>query len=126
MYRILLLNDEPNMLDALSAVLQMAGHESVTAQTNEKAITILRTQRIDLLVQDIGRPGMDGWEFAKLMKADPRTRDIPILITSGYSYVLHPENHALVDGYLSLPFNIEEFLATVDQILSKKSQAVAK
>jgi DNA-binding response OmpR family regulator len=121
MARVLLLNDHSTMLNALAAILEVGGHESLTARTNDEAISLLCAQPIDLLIQDIGRPGMNGWQFCQLMKADSRMRNVPILITSGYPSPTDPEKLALISGYITLPFDMEEFLATVERVLSKKS-----
>jgi len=107
---VLLVDDKVENLNALAAMLEPSGATLVCAQSAEEALLALVQHDFAAIVSDIRMPGMDGLEFAKLVKTRKRTRHIPILFLTAH---LHEEQDALrgydvgaVD-YLSKPINPE-------------------
>src|SRR6266478_4799976 len=90
--RILSLNDDPGIVECHKAILENAGYECLTATNDQWALAILRKMPIDLLIQDIKRPGRDGWSFLQLLKGDPALKDIPMLIVSAAPKDSHEYN----------------------------------
>jgi CheY-like chemotaxis protein len=132
MARILSLDDEPGFLKLLQMILERAGHESLTTTDAEEALSILRSQSIDLLTQDFMRPHMDGFELLHLMKSDENLRTIPILaVTAGAKdfRAAQLEETGLdldldrdLDGFLSKPFLPQDLLTMVEAILERHSK----
>lgn len=114
---ILILNDNRMVLEALGGILEQTGHEVLVVDSNESALSILHSQPIDLLVQDIQRPGMNGWQFARLMKSDNTLCRIPILIVSGDRSLPPPDLLPYIDDYLPMPFDPETLLDVIERIL---------
>lgn len=82
--RILCLDDEPAPLHCYKLILKNCGYEVLTTQSSREALDIMSKERIDLLIQDIARPDINGIELYGVMKSDERLRHIPVVICSGY------------------------------------------
>ena len=79
MPKILLVEDNEMNRDMLSRRLQRRGFHIVTAENGEQGLSLARVEAPDLILMDITLPEMDGWEVARLLKADEGTRHIPII-----------------------------------------------
>jgi signal transduction histidine kinase len=82
--RILVVDDNADAADMLAMLLQQAGHEVRTAADGESAIARARTWAPDLAVLDIGLPGMDGYELARRLRADPALSGLKLVALTGY------------------------------------------
>jgi two-component system cell cycle response regulator DivK len=76
---ILLVEDNEMNRDMLSRRLQRRGFHIVTAENGEQGLSLARLEAPDLILMDITLPEMDGWEVARLLKEDDKTRHIPII-----------------------------------------------
>src|SRR5438093_2218590 len=83
-HTILILNDEPAILEMVHVLLEEAGHQVVSTTDSHQALALLRQGPIDLFIQDIERPDMDGLELYKRMKSEEQLRDIPILLFTAH------------------------------------------
>jgi len=105
---ILLVDDRPENLLALEAVLEPLGQHLVRATSGEEALRALLTRDFALILLDVQMPGMNGFETAQLIKARERSRAIPIIfltaINKEEAYVVRGYEAGAVD-YLSKPFN---------------------
>jgi two-component system cell cycle response regulator DivK len=79
MPKILLVEDNEMNRDMLSRRLQRRGYHIVTAENGEQGLSLARVEAPDLILMDITLPEMDGWELARLLKAEEATRHIPII-----------------------------------------------
>jgi CheY-like chemotaxis protein len=130
MARILCLDDELEILKLYRLILERAGHECLAANSDERALSIMRTQSIDLLTQDWHRPGTNGLEFLRVMKSDEALRNIPVLfITAGQKEKRAEQLKQVgldmdrdVAGYITKPITPTELLNTVEAILEKHSK----
>ncbi len=77
--------DNEDLAENLRLLLEHSGYESFAAADTESSLEIVRAQKVDLIIQDIKRPGQDGWTCHRLLKSDPSLRRIPIVILSGAS-----------------------------------------
>jgi len=82
--RILSLNDEMGLLAIIDLFLNKTGYQHLFTTDSRHALSILRQQRIDLFIQDMLRPNINGFMLYWLMKSKETLRDIPILIYSGW------------------------------------------
>jgi len=119
--RLLVVDDEPNLLRAVAACLKSEGYEVNTARSGREALMQLAGAVPDLLVSDIRMPGMDGYQLARQLRGSPRTALVPIVfLTAKDETVDRIEGfRAGVDAYLTKPFEPEELIAVVDGILSR-------
>jgi two-component system cell cycle sensor histidine kinase/response regulator CckA len=118
--RILVIDDEKNILELISDVLESAGYEVYVAENGRKGIEVFKqfSNDIDLVVLDIVMPEVGGVECFHEIRSI--RADIKILLTSGYNK--SEINEELIrDGiqaYLPKPFNLTDFLNTVEAVLS--------
>jgi len=80
--QVLLIDDDPHLLDALSRILARDGFGVATAQDGLEGLRLARTDPPDLVVLDVMMPRMDGWEVLKAFKADPALSGIPVVMLS--------------------------------------------
>ena len=123
MARILIVDDEPAITELLSLILRHDGHQTKVAADAAEATERVRAELPDLVVLDWMLPGESGTALARRWRADPRTRDLPIVMLTARS-----EETDLVQGldsgaddYLSKPFSNAELLARIRAVLRRKS-----
>jgi len=80
MKRIVVCDDEPHIVEGLRYLLRSAEREIVVTYSGEEGLRAISAQRPDLLIVDIMMPGMSGLEVVSTLRADPTTRDLPIII----------------------------------------------
>lgn len=108
MAKILLVDDRPENLRALEAVLEPLGHDLLPARSGEEALGRLLREEVALILLDIMMPGLDGFETVELIKQRERTREIPIIFLTAINQAIehHLRGYALgaVD-YITKPFD---------------------
>ncbi|MBD8148134.1 EAL domain-containing response regulator [Pseudomonas fluorescens] len=100
---LLIVDDEPQVRKLLETLLQHEGYQTLSASNGEEALQLVAQQPPDLILLDIMMPGMDGYEVATRLKANPVTANIPIIMLSALS-----ESSARVSG---LETGAEEFIS---------------
>ncbi len=106
--KLLLVDDRPENLLALEAILQGLGHELLKANSGEEALKKLLSEDVAVLLLDVQMPGMDGFETAQHIKQREKTRDIPILFLTAGDSNAHSAFRGYAAGavdYLSKPFD---------------------
>ncbi|HBY76712.1 MAG TPA: hybrid sensor histidine kinase/response regulator, partial [Cyanobacteria bacterium UBA11148] len=126
---ILIVDDTPQNLQVLSATLSEQGYKIRGVVKGQMAIRAARSSPPDLILLDIRMPEMDGYQVCEHLKADPQTRDIPVIFISALDDVFDKVKAFTVGGvdYITKPFQVEEVLARVEnqltiQRLSKQLQ----
>ena len=118
--RILVVDDEQDLLEILKFNLETEGYEVSTACSAEEALT-LNVGEFDLLLLDVMMGGMSGFAMAKKLKSDPATEHIPIVFLTARD----TENDTVTgfnlgaDDYISKPFSIREVLVRVRAVLRR-------
>jgi two-component system phosphate regulon response regulator PhoB len=125
---ILVVEDEPAILELLKVNLVDAGYEVLTAADAETAQGVLRDTLPNLLLLDWMLPGMSGLAFAKQLRADARTRDLPIIMVTARTdegdKVAGLE--AWVDDYVTKPFSPRELKARINAVLRRRAPEAAQ
>jgi CheY-like chemotaxis protein len=106
--RILMVDDRPENLLALEAILSGLGHELIRANSGKEALKVLLTKDIALILLDVQMPGMDGFETAAQIKARERTQHIPIVFLTAIDGEAHQAFRGYAAGavdYLAKPFD---------------------
>lgn len=120
-YSLLLVDDDPEILTLLQAKFKDEPFKVFTAAEGTTALSIVRTEKPDLIVLDVRLPGLSGLEICRFLKADKKTRDIPIIMLSARSdeidRVLGLEFGA--DDYVTKPFNAKELILRIHNVLKR-------
>ena len=117
--RILVIDDNPTNLKLICATLKFAGLEVSSAVDAEMAQELINAGSFDLILMDIALPGMDGLTLTRKLKADARTRHIPVVALTA-SAMLGDEGKALAAGcdcYITKPIDTREFARRVASFL---------
>jgi DNA-binding response OmpR family regulator len=115
---ILIVDDDPEIVEMTAMLLAGAGYEIRRASGGDAALDEVRQGRPDLVLLDINMPGMNGWEVLRLLKEDEDTRDVPVIMFS-VNYEIREKLHALQQGavdYITKPFDTEGLLRRVGGI----------
>jgi two-component system, OmpR family, alkaline phosphatase synthesis response regulator PhoP len=119
--KILVVEDEKDILNLIGYHLEREGYEAVRVESGEAALSALRSDRPDLIVLDLMLPGMDGLDVCRAVRADQSLRDVPILILTAKS-----EDSDIVagleigaDDYLTKPFSPKVMVARIRAILRR-------
>jgi CheY-like chemotaxis protein len=123
MPKLLLVEDNPENRDMLSRRLVRRGFELCFAVDGAEAVSSTREQKPDLVLMDLSLPVMDGWEATRQIKADPATRDIPVIALTAHAMSGDREK-ALAAGcndYDTKPVDLPRLLAKIDALIKTTS-----
>jgi CheY-like chemotaxis protein len=109
MARVLVVDDEVDIRQAVSEVLADEGHQVTAAGDGAEALVMVRDFQPQLILLDLMMPGMSGWEFRRLQKDDPDLSTIPVVVLSA----LGKDGALDAADYLQKPFDLEELLTAV-------------
>jgi PAS domain S-box-containing protein len=112
--RILAVEDEPEVLDVLRAMLSAAGHTVFTAASGREALELFEHETVDLVLTDLGMPGMTGLALAEQLK---QRRAIPILLLTGWADELDAATAPSVDLVVAKPFTRERLFEALARTL---------
>ncbi len=110
--RILVVEDQEDNRTIVRDLLTNAGYEVIEATTGTDGVSVAKAERPDLILMDIQLPGIDGYEAARQIKADPSTERTPIIAVTSYA-LSGDENKAIeagCDAYFAKPFSPRKLL----------------
>ncbi len=123
--KILLVDDEPDALEVLGFKLRQAGYNALLAKDGARAIALARDERPALIVLDLMLPEVDGLEVCKILRRDPNTAAIPIIMLTARAAemdrVLGLELGA--DDYVTKPFSPRELLLRIKKLLVRSQSS---
>ncbi|MBL8076518.1 MAG: response regulator [Anaerolineales bacterium] len=122
--RILCIEDEAEMIDLIRLILGRRGYDVHGAPGGVEGIKQVKETIPDLVLLDLMMPDMDGWEVYQQMKADEKTRNIPVIVVTAKAQNIDKVlglHIAKVDDYITKPFSPAELLASVEKTLNKKT-----
>ena len=118
---VLIVDDERGMRDFLKILLEKEGHKVITANRGQKALEILESKTIDLVVSDIRMPELSGIELLEIIKEN--TPELPVIMITAFASpddaVMAMKNGAF--DYISKPFNVDEIINVIRSATSKTS-----
>lgn len=121
MPRILLIEDNALNCDMLSRRLARKGYEVAVASDGEQGLRDAKEQNPDLILMDMGLPIVDGWEATRRLKANPATREIPIIGLTAHA-MEGDRDKAVAAGcndYDTKPVDIDRLVTKIDALLGK-------
>jgi CheY-like chemotaxis protein len=116
---ILIVDDQPDNRDMLSAMLGQEGYRTLTAAGGMEAMDMIAGEAPQLILLDVSMPDMDGYAVATLLKADPKTAGIPIIMVTAHTGrgARVVGLHTGVEDYLTKPVDAPELLLKVRNLL---------
>ena len=126
--RLLIVDDDPNLLRAVAACLRGEGYEVDTARNGAEALIDIAQRLPDLIVSDIRMPRMDGYTLARQLRSNQRTDLIPVIfLTAKDESSDRVAGIRLgVDAYLTKPFEPDELIAVIGNILTRVERTHAE
>ncbi len=120
---ILVVEDEPAIQELLTLNLKQAGYQPLRAMSVEQAQLLMRETQPDLIILDWMLPGMSGIEFARRLKSDGSSKDIPIIMLTSKGEEVDKVRGLEVgaDDYVTKPFSPRELLARVKAVLRRRA-----
>ncbi|WP_305074714.1 phosphate regulon transcriptional regulator PhoB [Propionivibrio sp.] len=120
---ILVVEDEPAIQELISAALQHAGHRVMRAYSAEEAVPLVNGTLPDVVLLDWMLPGTSGIEFARRLRGDERTRDLPVIMLTarGEEQDKVAGLEAGADDYLTKPFSPRELVARIKAVLRRRA-----
>lgn len=118
MTKVLLVEDNEMNRDMLLRRLQRKGYQVMTALDGDEAIKIAQQERPDLILMDMSLPVLDGWEATRRLKADPATRDIPVIALTAHALPAE-RGRALNAGCVAFetkPIDFPKLLAVMESV----------
>jgi CheY-like chemotaxis protein len=116
--RALVVDDAPDVTEMLSLLLQYAGYEVVTVYSGQQALDAALRESFDVVISDIGMPGMNGYELAESLRASGRYRATPMIAVTGFS-MYDDRDRALASGFdafLTKPVNPRDLISLVERL----------
>ncbi len=125
MPKILVVDDERNMVRLLQLNLEREGYEVVTALDGMEGLQKAHTENPDLVLLDITMPRMDGFEVLNILKANTETSEMPVVILTARSKDadVFQGYETGADAYLTKPLHPNELTAVIRKMLNKRSEA---
>ena len=120
MKKVLIVDDEEDVLQMLGKRLTASGYSVITATNGTDAIALAKSQHPDIIILDIIMPGMEGGEVAAELKEHPLTRSIPVILLTAMLSKTEEEKHGSMDGghiALAKPLDIEKLLDQMKKLL---------
>lgn len=121
MAKILIAEDERDIRDLVAFTLRFAGHEVVAAANGEEAVQLAPKENPDLILMDVRMPRMTGYDACRIIKADPKLKDIPIVFLSakGQESEIQTGLEVGAEEYLLKPFAPDQLTERVKAILAR-------
>jgi two-component system alkaline phosphatase synthesis response regulator PhoP len=123
MHRILIIDDEPNIVLALELLMKKEGYEVRIVADGERAVQAATEFHPHLILLDIMMPGMDGYEVCQRIRTDALLKDVSIIMLTAKGREVEKEKGLALgaDLYITKPFSTRQLVATVKEILAEKS-----
>jgi CheY-like chemotaxis protein len=118
--KVLIVEDHPDMRDLLGRIVEVMGYVPVLASGGKEGLERAIAEKPDLILLDMRMPGMDGREVARRIRANPETKDIPILATTA---LFRPDDlnaclEAGCNAYLVKPFGVRDLQRKIRELLA--------
>lgn len=123
--KILAVDDEKHIVRLIQVNLERAGYDVITAGDGKEALEKVESEKPDMIVLDVMMPLMDGFEVLRTLKADPGTREIPVIMLTAKAQDADVFRgwQSGVDSYLTKPFNPMELLTFIERIFQSLEEA---
>ena len=125
---VLVVDDFADNREMYSEYLSYSGFEVIEARTGKEAIEAAQARMPDIIIMDLSLPVMDGWEATRRLKADERTRRIPVVALTGHALAGHSKGarDAGCDSFLAKPCLPDQLVAEIKRMLESGKSGLGK
>ncbi len=118
MKKILIIEDDPDVLAVLGDLLKTYGYEAHLFSAGEKALAVIEDIMPDVVIMDLMMPEMNGFEICKKIRSMNTSRNIPMIAITGYDSADNRSKifDAGIDDYLPKPFDVKELLKKISDL----------
>ncbi len=118
--KVLIIDDEPEMLKMISYALEKAGFKTATCDSGKQALAAISSHKPDLLILDVMLPGIDGYSLGQQIAGNPETKGIPVIVLTA----LEPskplfQKFSQVVAFMTKPCNIDELVSQVQKAVGQ-------
>ena len=110
--KVLVVDDDPDLAELCSLLLESEGYETDVARNGCEAYKVISNDQVDLVLLDAMMPVLDGLTVCRMIKADPKLKDLPVIVMSA-SRRLCAEARESADAVISKPFDLDNLVDTV-------------
>jgi len=124
---ILIVEDEPKNMTLTRDLLKISGYETIEARDGKEGVEKAKAAKPNLILMDIMMPKMDGLEATRIIKADIKTKHIPVIALTSFAMKGDRERtiDAGCDGYIAKPIDILEVLKTIEHYFTIQEKALS-
>lgn len=121
---ILVVDDEPDIVNLVHLFLDTKGYVTLTARSGRECIDLLKDHVPDLILLDVGMAPMDGWQTLEELKKNSNTKSIPVLMLTGHKITAMAARQykICIDDYIMKPFHLNDLGAAIDNTLERKEK----
>ncbi len=122
--RVLVAEDEPNIVESLSFILNRSGCDVTSVTDGEAALNSIRADKPNVVILDVMLPKMNGFEVLKAVRSDETVKDIPIIILTakGQSQDRRMAEEIGANAFVTKPFSNQHIIETVQQLSSRSGE----
>jgi CheY-like chemotaxis protein len=116
--RVLIVDDEIDTLKLLKMIVEISGYEGLTTLNSLEALTMAQVEQPDVVLLDIMMPKIDGFQLCKMLRADPKTRNLPIIFVTAYN-ALDLEDRRLASGgdmVMQKPVGMDDLIGAIEKV----------
>ena len=125
MPKVLVVDDDPDLAAICSLILESEGYETSVASNGVEAYDKLSATPVDAILLDVMMPSMDGLTVCRLVKSDPKTEQLPVIIMSASERLREQARVAHADAVIAKPFNIDDLVLAVNRLVASASPSTA-
>jgi CheY-like chemotaxis protein len=123
--KIVCIDDEPDMIELFHFILRRKGYDVSGATSGAEGLRMIRETLPDLVLLDLMMPVIGGWEVYQQLKADEKTKNIPIIVVTAKALSIDKVlglRIAKVDDYITKPFSPAALVKSIEQVLARQAQ----
>ena len=117
--KILIIEDDNDILDITTTVLNIANYEVAGTNGTDDIIALVKAHQPDLVLTDYMLPGLTGGQICKLIKNNKETGKIPVILMSAYQKQAIAVGNFDYDAYIKKPYNIDQLINVIDKLLMR-------
>lgn len=120
---VVYIEDDPEMINLVTLILSRRGFLVKGAHGGREGLDLVNNEIPDLILLDLMMPDLDGWDLYQQLKANAKTRDIPVIVITAKSQPIDRVlglHIAKVDDYISKPFHPEDLLNSIEKVINAR------